>query len=133
MPISTTTIESYAPWGNAELSFEVGTGFASVDPATGNYKQSTETLEYLAALNLEAPAWTGQAGVDLTTYACKGRLLTPAVLDPRITNGAQAEAVINGVKGRFEYTYDLAQDAGFHRQDLRQLVQGTFSVRGGGS
>lgn len=131
MPISDATLRSYAPWGNAELAFELETGLATVDPTTGNARQAPEIVEYLAALTLEAPSWKPQPGVDQITYACSGRLLTPAVLDQRITNGTQAEARVNGVKGRFELVFDLAQDA-FHRRDLRQLIRGTFTVLGGG-
>lgn len=130
MAISANTIASYAPWGNAQLAFEVGTGFATTDPTTGNAIQSTEVVEYLAALTLQAPAWKGEGGVDNTTYSCRGRLLTPATLDPRITNGSQAEAVINGYRGRFELVFDLGMDAA-HYRDLRQSIEGTFRVIGG--
>lgn len=130
MVISAATVASYAPWGNAQLRFELGTGLFSSDPATGNAVQSTEVVEYLAALTLQAPAWTGQTGVDATTYSCRGRLLSPATLDPRITNGTQAEALINGVKGRLELVFDLAMRS-FHRSDLRQSIEGTFRVIGG--
>lgn len=130
MAISATTIASYAPWGNAQLAFEVGTGFATTDPATGNATQATETVEYLAALTLQAPNWKPEAGVDNTTYSCRGRLLSPATLDSRITNGAQADAVINGYRGRFELVFDLGMDA-YHRGDLRQSIEGTFRVIGG--
>lgn len=130
MAISATTIASYAPWGNAQLAFEVGTGFATIDPTTGNAIQSTEVVEYLAALTLQAPTWKGEAGVDNTAYSCRGRLLSPATLDPRITNGSQAKAVINGYSGRFELVFDLAMDAA-HYRDLRQSIEGTFRVIGG--
>ena len=130
MAISATTLASYAPWGNAQLAFELGTGFATTDPATGNAIQSTEIVEYLAALTLQAPSWKPEAGADNTTYSCRGRLLSPAILDPRITNGSQAEAVINGYRGRFELVFDLGMDA-FHRNDLRQSIEGTFRVIGG--
>lgn len=132
MAISATTIASYAPWGNAELAFELGTGFATTDPATGNAIQATEVVEYLAALSLQAPTWKAEAGTDNTTYTCRGRLLSPATLDPRITNGSQAEAVINGYRGRFELVFDLGMDA-YHRGDLRQTIEGTFRVIGGAS
>jgi len=132
MAISATTIASYAPWGNAELAFELGTGFATTDPATGNAIQATEVVEYLAALSLQAPTWKAEAGTDNTTYICRGRLLSPATLDPRITNGSQAEAVINGYRGRFELVFDLGMDA-YHRGDLRQTIEGTFRVIGGAS
>lgn len=130
MAIPAATIAAYAPWGNAELAFEVGTGATAVDPATGNAVQATEVVEYLAALSLQSPAWRPEHGVDNTSYPCRGRLLSPATLDPRITNGAQAEATINGYRGRFELVFDLAMDAA-HRQDLRQTLQGTFRVIGG--
>ncbi len=130
MAISATTLAAYAPWGNAQLAFEVGTGLATTDPATGNATQSTEIVEYLAALILQAPTWKPESGTDNTTYSCRGRLLSPAILDPRITNGSQAEAVINGYRGRFELVFDLAMDS-YHRQDLRQSIEGTFRVVGG--
>lgn len=130
MAIPANLIASYAPWGNAQLAFEVGSGFATVDPDTGNAIQSTETLEYLAALTLQAPAWKPEVGVDSTTYSCQGRLLSPATLDPRITNGSQANCVINGYRGRFELIFDLAMD-GFAYRDLRQTITGTFRVVGG--
>jgi hypothetical protein len=68
--------------------------------------------------------------VDNSTYACTGRLLSPARLDPRITNGSQAEATINGYHGRFELVFDLAMDNAVYR-DIRQSLQGTFRVIGG--
>ena len=130
MAITADTISGYAPWGNAVLTFLVGDGTASIDPATGNPTQKEQVLEYLAALTLQEPNWKEQEGVDMTTYGCSGRLLTPAVLDPRITNGSNASAVINGYKGRFEFIYNLADLAsGF--ADLRQDIRGTFRVIGG--
>ena len=132
MAIAASTVANYAPWGNAQLAFEVGTGFATTDPATGNAIQVTETVEYLAALTLQAPTWSGASGVDSTTYSCRGRLLAPATLDPRITNGSQADCVINGYRGRFELVFDLAMDRG-HYRDLRQSIEGTFRVVGGPS
>ena len=130
MTIPASTVASYAPWGNAQLAFEVATGYATTDPTTGNATQSTEVVEYLAALTLQAPSWKPEAGVDSTTYSCRGRLLSPSTLDPRITNGCQAEATINGYRGRFELVFDLAMDAA-HRRDLRQSLEGTFRVVGG--
>ena len=130
MAITTETIATYAPWGNSQLAFEVGNSTITVDPTTGNPIEGVVVLEYLAAITLEAPNWQAQPGVDNTTYSCRGRLLTPTTFDPRITNGSQAEATINGVLGRFELTFDLAMDS-FHRQDLRQAFQGTFRVNGG--
>jgi hypothetical protein len=130
MVITSETIATYAPWGNAQLAFEVGNSTITDDPTTGNPVQGVEVLEYLAAITLEAPNWQAQPGVDNTTYSCRGRLLTPTTFDTRITNGSQAEATINGALGRFELTFDLVMDA-FHRQDLRQTFQGTFRVNGG--
>jgi hypothetical protein len=130
MAIAASTIAAYAPWGNAELAFQLGTGFATTDPATGNPVQSSETVEYLAALTLEAPSWDAKAGVDETVYRCSGRLLAPPTLDPRISNGSQAVAQINGTRGRFELVFDLSMDT-FHRRDLRQAIQGTFRIVGG--
>lgn len=130
MSISPATVAAYAPWGNAELSFKLGNGSVTTDPETGNPVQLTETVEYLAALSLEAPGWTGKPGMDETAYRCQGRLLSPPVLDPRITNGTQAEARINGTRGRLELVFDLSMDA-YHRRDLRQSIQGTFRVIGG--
>jgi len=56
--------------------------------------------------------------------------LSPARLDLRITNGSQAEAIINGYHGRFELVFDLAMDNAVYR-DIRQSIQGTFRVIGG--
>ncbi len=130
MAIPSSTLSNYAPWGNAQLAFEVGTGSATTDATTGNAVQTTETLEYLAALTLQAPSWKAESGVDTTTYSCRGRLLSPSTLDPRITNGAQADCVINGYRGRLELVFDLAMDS-VHRRDLRQAIQGIFRVVGG--
>jgi hypothetical protein len=130
MAISTSTIASYAPWGNAQLAFEVATGLTTTDPTTGNATQSTVIVEYLAALSLQPPRWTGEAGIDTTTYSCEGRLLSPSVLDPRITNGSQAVATINGYRGRFELTYSLNMDQAAYR-DIRQSLSGIFRVVGG--
>ena len=130
MAISTSTIASYAPWGNAQLTFEVATGLTTTDPTTGNATQSTEIVEYLAAISLQPPRWTGTSGIDTTTYACEGRLLSPSVLDPRITNGSQAVATINGYRGRFELTYSLNMDQAAYR-DIRQSLNGIFRVVGG--
>ena len=132
MAIPAATLASYAPWGNAQLAFEVGSGTATTDPATGNPVQTTETLEYLASLSLQAPSWKPESGVDSTVYTCRGRLLSPATLDARITNGAQADCVINGYRGRFELVFDLSQKRGVYR-DLRQTLEGTFRVVGGPS
>jgi hypothetical protein len=130
MAIAAETIAGYAPWGNAVLTFEVGAGSAAVDPATGNPVQGKETLEYLAALDLQAPQWSEQEGADMTTYGCSGRLLTPAVFDHRITNGSRAQAVINGYTGRFELVYSLSE-LRVGNADLRQEIRGTFRVIGG--
>lgn len=130
MAIPAATVAAYAPWGNSQLRFELGTGLFSSDPATGNAVQATEVVEYLATLSIQPPSWTGQSGVDATTYSCRGRLLSPATLDPRITNGTQADAVINGYRGRLELVFDLAMDA-YHRRDLRQSIEGVFRVVGG--
>ena len=130
MAIPASTVAAYAPWGNAQLRFELGTGIFSSDPKTGNAVQATEVVEYLAALTLQPPTWTGQSGVDATTYSCRGRLLSPATLDPRITNGTQADAEINGYRGRLELVFDLAMNRGAYR-DLRQSIEGTFRVIGG--
>lgn len=103
------------------------------DPETGNTvveKKNQERVEYLASLRLQRPNWTGEPGVDNTTYLATGRLLTPAKFDERITNGTQADATINGYRGRFELIWDLTMDKG-HYTDIRQSVEGTFRVIGG--
>lgn len=130
MAIAKAKIASYAPWGNAQLTFTVSTGFTSIDATTGNTVQATETLEYLAALTMQPPSWSGKPGADETTYACRGRLLSPVVLDPRITNGSQAQATVNGIHGRFELVFDLSMPFR-HYSEVRQSIQGTFRVIGG--
>ena len=133
MTISAETIAQYAPHGNAQLKFVLKMSAYQEDPTTGNIitdVKNQEVVEYLAAMNLQRPNWQGQSGVDDTTYSVSGRLLSPATLDPRITNGSQADATINGYNGRFELIFDLSMDKG-HYTDLRQTVEGTFRVVGG--
>lgn len=133
MTISATEIAKYAPHGNAVLGFDLNKQAYVTDPDTGNTvieKKNQERVEYLATLNLQRPQWKGEPGVDNTTYLATGRLLTPAKFDERITNGSQADATINGYKGRFELIWDLAMDKG-HYTDIRQSVEGTFRVIGG--
>ena len=133
MSVSAATIAQYAPHGNAQLTFTVNQEAYTTDPATGNTItaiKNTESIDYLAAINLQQPQWKGEAGVDNTAYICEGRLLTPATLDTRITNGSQADAVINGYRGRFELIFNLSMDRN-HYSDLRQTIQGTFRVIGG--
>jgi hypothetical protein len=131
MPIAAAIIADYAPWGNAELAFEVPANrLGTEDPTTGNFSQDLVTVEYLAALKLQGPSLSPQSGIDSTVYSCSGRLLHPTKLDPRITNGSQAFATINGYQGRFELVFDLAMDA-YHRETLRQSIEGTFRVVGG--
>lgn len=131
MSINPETIAAYAPWGNAELLFSVETTSATQDPTTGNYIAGHITLEYLAALTIQKPEWKSSPGTDQTTYNVSGRLLSPSLLDPRITNGSQAVAKVNGLLGRFELIFDLSMDLQA-RPDLRQMIQGMFRVTGGG-
>lgn len=126
----TLPVAAYAPWGNAKLTFTVSGSTITTDAATGNPIASSETLEYLAALNLSAPDWQKVEGVDTTLYRCNGRLLSPTVLDPRITNGSKAAAEINGYAGRFELVFDLAMDSEVY-STIRQSISGTFRVVGG--
>ena len=133
MTITASQIAQYAPHGNAVLAFDLNQQAYVIDPDTGNTVTETknqERVEYLAALNLQRPQWKGEPGVDNTVYLATGRLLTPAEFDERITNGTQAEATINGYKGRFELIWDLTMDKS-HYDDLRQKVEGTFRVIGG--
>ena len=133
MSVTATEIAQYAPHGNAVLSFDLAFGAYAVDPETGNIvtpKKNHERIEYLAHLNLTKPQWKGEPGVDQTVYLCQGRLLHPAKFDDRITNGTQADATINGYRGRFELVWDLTMDKG-HYTDLRQSIEGTFRVIGG--
>ena len=133
MSITAAEIAQYAPHGNAVLAFDLNMQAYRTDPETGNTvveKKNQERVEYLASLRLQRPNWTGEPGVDNTTYLATGRLLTPAKFDERITNGTQADATINGYRGRFELIWDLTMDKG-HYTDIRQSVEGTFRVIGG--
>ena len=133
MTITASQIAQYAPHGNAVLAFDLNKQAYVTDPDTSNTVTETknqERVEYLAALNLQRPQWKGEPGVDNTVYLATGRLLTPAEFDERITNGTQAEATINGYKGRFELIWDLTMDKGYYT-DIRQKVEGTFRVIGG--
>jgi hypothetical protein len=126
----TLPVADYAPWGNAQLTFTVTGDLVSADLETGNIVTGTEELQYLAALQISRPNWQKQEGVDMTTYTCTGRLLFPPALDPRITNGSQAVAVINGYAGRLELVFDLAMDEEAYGV-IRQSINGTFRVIGG--
>jgi hypothetical protein len=143
MAVPAATIAAYVPWGNAQLVFQVGldteiedpdTGNTilteTVDPSTGNVVPTKVELSYLAALSIQSPSWKAEPGADNTTYQCRGRLLSPPMLDPRITNGSQAIAVINGYRGRFELIVGLNMDMAAYR-DIRQEIEGTFRVIGG--
>lgn len=66
----------------------------------------------------------------MTTYQCTGRLLYPTIFDERITNGSVAQAEINGYRGKFELSFDLAMDNAAY-STLRQSFQGVFRVVGG--
>jgi hypothetical protein len=123
-------VAAYAPWGNAELAFTVSGGTTAVDPETGNVVAAPVVLTYLAALRLQRPNVRDEPGADVTLYRCDGRLLSPAVLDPRITNGSEAEARVNGYLGRFVLEFDLAQDEPA-RPFIRQSIGGSFRVVGG--
>jgi hypothetical protein len=133
MPISPEIVAAYAPHGNMELTFTVGSSAPpTLDPETGNYNVDTDELDYLAAGNLESPRWTPGFGADATLFLVKGRLLSPAAFDERITTGMLAEATVNGVKGRLELTYDLDTFSDrVTNTDLRQRFTGIFRVVGG--
>lgn len=130
MPVAARTIAAYAPWGNAQLTFKVGTGATTVNAATGNTVPTTEDVSYLATLRVSGPSWTGKSGSDETVYPCTGRLLSPSVLDSRITNGSQADALINGYRGRFELVFELDMEQAAYG-DIRQSIRGNFRVIGG--
>lgn len=124
--------KNFGHHANAELTFEVNGQVVDTDPETGNPVPRQEAITYLAALKLQAPRHESQPGADMSTYNCSGRLLDPPTLDPRISGGSQAAALINGVHGRLELAFDLAADrqmAAF----IRQTIQGTFRVIGGAS
>lgn len=123
-------VAAYAPWGNAELAFTVSSDAVIEDPETGNLVPVAEVQEYLASLRLQRPDPRRDPGVDMASYLCSGRLLHPATLDPRVTNGSEAEARINGYLGRFTLRFDLAQDEAA-RPFIRQTIEGTFRVHGG--
>lgn len=130
MSVPAATLAAYAPWGNAQLTFKVGTSLTAINPETGNVVPVTEDKVYLASLRISGPSWNGRPGSDETVYPCTGRLLSPSTLDSRITNGSQAEAEINGYHGRFELVFDLSMTPGAYR-DIRQVISGNFRVVGG--
>jgi hypothetical protein len=132
MPIPAATIATFAPWGNAQLAFTVsGDGALTTDPATGDPMPSVSTLEYLAHVTIGQPDWQKAEGVDQSLYTCRGRLLDPQVFDPRITNGSQGPALVNGLRGRFELTFDLAMGRA-EAPSIGQSFKGTFRVTGPG-
>ena len=130
MAVAAQTIAAFAPWGNAQLTFKLSTGATTVNASSGNTVPTTEDVSYLASLQISSPSWTGKSGSDETVYSCTGRLLSPSTLDKRITNGSQAEALINGYRGRFELVFDLDMEQAAYR-DIRQSIRGNFRVIGG--
>lgn len=123
-------IRKFAPWGNAQLRFRVSGSTLVADPNTGNLTPEDEILDYLAALDIKEPKWTPEKGSDNSVYTVTGRLLYPSILDPRIANGAQAEAMIQGNYGRMELILNLSVDEA-HRLAIRQAISGKFRVIGG--
>lgn len=132
MPIPAATIATFAPWGNAQLAFQV-TGGAPIteDPETGDPIASTTTLEYLAHVTISQPDWQKSEGADQSLYRCRGRLLAPRAFDPRVTNGSKATATVNGLQGRFELTFDLAASRA-EAPEIGQAFDGTFRIVGRG-
>lgn len=127
---TTQPATAYGNLANATLAFAVPGATLTVDPDTGNQVATTEVIHYLATLRLNRGRWDKQVGVDESTFPCTGRLLNPAVLDPRIVGGSKAQAVINGRRGRFELQEDLGTPLGAMPL-LRQQINGTFRVTGG--
>lgn len=119
-----------SPWNNTLLTFSVETGEGHIDPETGNYEPILEELTYRAYLNIQQPDYGEKPGVDVTTYKVNGRLLNPATLDQRIQNGAQAKAIVNNAKGRFEFRVPL-NTPNFLQPMLRQQLTGLFHLVGG--
>jgi hypothetical protein len=132
MPIPAAIKTAFAPWGNAELSFEVSGGVLATDPETGDPVTAGETLDYLANVKLSRPNWLKGQGADESLYECSGRLLHPKEFDRRITNGATAEAVISGYEGRVELRYELLMDPTV-APDIGRSFSGTFRVVGLGA
>lgn len=131
MPIPAATIAAFHPWGNAQLTFKVSGGLAGTDAATGDPVTLDQTVEYLASITLSQPDWQKGDGADQTLYGCDGRLLDPQAFDERITNGSQAQAVINGYQGRLELTFDLSMER--HAAPIiGQSFKGKFRVTGRG-
>jgi hypothetical protein len=129
----TTTPQPASAYGhvaNATLAFDVAGATLTVDQETGNQVAATEVITYLAALTLNRGRWDKQVGVDESTFPCRGRLLSPATLDPRIVGGSKAVAVINGRRGRFELQEDLGGTLDTMPL-LRQQITGVFRVTGG--
>lgn len=129
MPIPSSIIAAFAPFGNGQLAFEVPLKTLKTDPDTGNILAETEIVEYLVAFKIDRPNYTPESGIDNTTYNCSGRLLYPSKLDPRIGNGSEADAILNNQPGRFELVFDLSTDA-FHAASVNRIIQGTFRMIG---
>jgi hypothetical protein len=121
---------NYRPWGNAVMVFTVGSGLA-FDPATRNVIQVPTELKYLAALNLQGASSGGSgSGASTNVYRVTGMLLTPTAFDTRIISGSQAEAVINGFRGKFDLEFDINAKPQY-TAEISAVVQGTFRTFGG--
>lgn len=129
--MTSTPSKVYGQWANAELTFTVTDGLTGEEnPRTGNPVVLTREITYQAALKVQRPRWEKEPGVDVNTFRCSGRLLTPAELDPRISSGSKAVAVINGRRGRFTLEEDISPLIP-GRPVLRQPIEGSFEVIGG--
>lgn len=132
-PTVATTSEAFAPYSNATLTFMVETGKFILDPTTGNYIAEIIPISYTAYLAVQPPNQFWNPGIDVTAYMLEGRLISPTTFDPKIQNGAEAQAVFNNYKGRFIYKVDLDippfyTDSG----EVNLRIQGTFHIVGGG-
>ena len=132
-PTVATTSEAFAPYSNATLTFMVETGKFIYNPDTGNYIAEIIPISYTAYLAVQPPNLLWNPGVEVTAYMLEGRLISPTTFDPKIQNGAEAQAVFNNYKGRFVYKVDLDIPPFYTNSgEVNLRIQGMFHIVGGG-
>ena len=91
---------SYSPFDNATLTFKVYASF-TFDPTTGNRVQNNVDEPYVCNIQLNSQSTENKEGINQVDTRCTGKLLAPSVFSSKIKAGMTADAIINGVTGKF--------------------------------
>jgi hypothetical protein len=120
---------AFAPFDNAELSFQVYSSFA-VDSRTGNHAQVNTTESYVANIQLQPNRSDPKPGVDQNDITCTGRLLSPTEFSAKVKAGSTAACTVNGISGTLRITDLGTNTLTFARNTLHQEFTGVFEQNG---